>query len=201
MDKYLSKIDIVSFDNSNELHKAVLENEIVKEAIYELEKYDEITLEHSLRVAGYAMAIGKHYMCNDFDIIKLGISGLVHDIGKTRIPIELINKPSKLTKEEYCVVKQHVLQSAIWLSERNQDNEIILAVSQHHERSTGTGYPFGLRGNAITLFGRILIGVDAYDAITSRRSYHSPLSKEEAIKLIIESRGTDKNVLNYLNNI
>lgn len=201
MDSYLNKIDVVSFDNSDELHKVVLEKEIAKEAVYELEKYDAVTLDHSLRVAGYAMAIGKYYMCNDSDIIKLGISGLVHDIGKTKIPIELINKPSKLTAEEYCVVKQHVLQSAIWLSERNQDKDIILAVSQHHERSTGTGYPFGLQGNTITLFGKILIGVDAYDAITSRRSYHNPLSKEEAIELIIKSRGTDKNVLSYLYNI
>ena len=124
------------------------------------------------------------------DLYELGFCALLHDIGKMSVPIEIISKPSKLTFEEFEIVKQHPAKGAEFFLKHNLANRRICAgVLTHHEKFDGTGYPNGLRGEDIPLFGRIISIADVYDALTSVRPYRQPSSPPEAIEYIMGSSG------------
>ncbi|MBB5021413.1 HD-GYP domain-containing protein [Desulfurispira natronophila] len=134
---------------------------------------DRYTFEHSVNVAALLIAFAKTL---DFDmatIRHIGTGALLHDLGKTRVPESILNKPDKLTNEEFIIMKRHVVYSYEILSRTPDINEIALQVAaQHHERYDGTGYPHRLKGESISLFGQMAAIVDVYDAITSDRCYH-----------------------------
>jgi len=110
---------------------------------------------------------------------------MMHDIGKQTIPIEIINKKSKLTDAEYLQIKNHSIQGAITLKNSGiGDIELWNAVMFHHEKVNGTGYPKGLHGKDIPLFSKIIAVADVYDAITSYRAYRNPLLPSETFEII-----------------
>jgi len=124
----------------------------------------------------------------DPDLLELGLGALLHDFGKTSIELSILNKPGKLTKEEFCQVQKHVVTAKALLKSSNREvpKHSLFTILQHHEKLSGRGYPYKLKGDQIHLYGRIGAIVDFYDALTTERPYKKALSPFEAFKLLSE---------------
>ena len=155
-----------------------------------LGQHERLTRGHTERVRAYAEVIGRQLGLGEKDINRLRWGALLHDVGKLSVPAEILSKEGAPTDEEWVVLRNHPT-AAIEMLEPLQDwlGEWLLAASQHHERFDGSGYPLGLKGLEISLSGRIVAVADAYDVITSHRSYKSPASPEEAREELVRSAG------------
>ncbi|MBP3338284.1 MAG: response regulator [Lachnospiraceae bacterium] len=151
---------------------------------------DRYTSGHSNRVAEYAKMIASKLGKSKEEQEQIYRAGLLHDIGKIRIPAEIINKPGKLTDEEYNIIKIHPVTGYHILKGISDDNEIAVAAKYHHERYDGNGYPNGLEGEMIPEIARILGVADAYDAMASNRSYRNALPQDVVRKEIEKGKGT-----------
>jgi len=159
--------------------------------INDLRSYDEYTYHHSLSVAVLAIAIGQRLGLQEDELRNLGKCALMHDIGKVDIPIEIINKPSRLNEEEYALMKCHPAVGYDYLNNQKfGDRKLLAGLLYHHEKVDGTGYPSGLRGETIPLWSRIISVGDVYDALTSNRPYRSPLQPAEAIEYVMAGIGS-----------
>lgn len=153
-----------------------------------LKEYDEYTYTHSLNVGLIAGLIGKTMNFETEKINKLIISGILHDVGKSRISFEILNAPRQLTIEEYSLIKKHVIFSKEILLENGIiDEEILDSATYHHERFDGKGYFRGLKGYDIPLFGRITSISDVYDALTSKRIYKNIWNNYKVVSHIIQN--------------
>ncbi len=151
---------------------------------------DTYTEGHSERVAEYSKEIAKRAGFSEKDQNSIYIMGLLHDVGKIGIPDSIINKPGSLTEEEYDVIKRHPVVGAHILKNITEFPELVTGARWHHERYDGMGYPDGFSGGNIPVEARIICVADAYDAMTSRRSYRNILT-QEIVKLEIEKgKGT-----------
>ena len=154
-----------------------------------LKKKHEYTALHSLRVCVLALALGRHLGYDPEKLSILGTGALLHDIGKLRVPNEIIDKPETLTRAEFEIMKSHVTHGLDILKDAPGIPATALeVVGRHHERYAGNGYVFGMSGDTIGELGLISAIVDTYDAITSDRSYHRSLSAADALKIIYEGR-------------
>ena len=159
--------------------------------IADIKMYDDYTFHHSLSVAIMSIAIGMEMGLNKAQLYELGLAGLLHDIGKVSVPIEIINKKGRLTDEEFAIVKMHPVHAANHLRERKLVPEnCYLGIIAHHERWDGNGYPFKLSGERIPFYARILAVADVYDALTSNRPYRIPSPPNEALEFIMGGTGT-----------
>jgi HD-GYP domain-containing protein (c-di-GMP phosphodiesterase class II) len=145
---------------------------------------------HSEFVGIMTEKVGKQLSLSEFDINELAIAGMFHDIGKLTIPDQILNKPGKLTNEEFDVIKQHPVVGHRIIKDALPYSNISEYIFHHHERYDGKGYPTGLKGNDIPLQSRILCIVDAYEAMTSERVYKKRMSKNEAIVELKRCMGT-----------
>ena len=150
---------------------------------------DHYTFSHSQNVAYYASELAKEYGLNQECIDTIKEAGLLHDIGKIGIPEDILNKPGRLTLEEYDVMKSHVENSIGIIRHLPSLDYVIPAVISHHERYDGKGYPRGIAREDIPLMGRMLCVVDSFDAMISRRSYKDPMPIEKAVKVLREEKG------------
>lgn len=155
-----------------------------------LEAKDPYTKGHSERVTRIAIAIAEELGFSSKQIEKIRLVGLVHDIGKIGISESILNKPDKLTNEEFELVKTHCELGQRILQPIVQDSEILDIVLHHHERYDGSGYPHRLSANQISTGARILAVADAYDAMTSDRPYRPALSHEAARAELEKGKGT-----------
>lgn len=146
--------------------------------------------EHSKHVTEYAKGIGEVLHLKVSEMNELITAAQLHDIGKVGIDKSIINKPTKLTEEEYEIVKTHCAKGYRLINAATEFNDIAKYVLSHHERWDGKGYPLGLKGKEIPLISRIISVADSYDAITSKRAYKEALSHEEALKEIKRCSGT-----------
>ena len=151
---------------------------------------DSYTNGHSTRVAKYAGMIAEKMGYSGEQLERLRYAGLLHDIGKIGIPEEIINKPAKLTDEEYAVIKTHSAIGGSILKEITEIPEISVGARWHHERYDGRGYPDNLAGEDIPELARIIGVADAYDAMTSNRSYRGLLSQEEVLNEVEKGKGS-----------
>ncbi|HMK65577.1 MAG TPA: HD-GYP domain-containing protein [Thermodesulfobacteriota bacterium] len=173
----------------NAIVESLMEDSEALLCLTQLKNRDEYTVTHSLNVSILSVAFAKQLELPVDDLQMLGLGGLMHDLGKMRVPLEILNKPGKLTEEEFTVMKNHVLLGQEVLLEAGDfPRQALAVVLQHHERFNGKGYPYGLSQNKIDLFGRIAAIVDVYDALTSDRVYHAGMAPHEAIKKIFEWR-------------
>ncbi|QWC00315.1 diguanylate cyclase [Mycoplasmatota bacterium] len=145
---------------------------------------------HSEGVMNISVDIGKALNLDDESLKALGTAAMFHDIGKISIPDEILNKPSKLTKEEYEVIKTHTTTGYDILNTADEYSELAIHASSHHERYDGKGYPNGLKADQIPLFSRIIAVADAYEAMTSDRPYRKRMPKSKAVSEIIKYSGT-----------
>ena len=178
-------------DVVDKLVETVLSKESGMVHISDLRSYDEYTYHHSLSVAVLSIAIGQEMGLSAGDLQQLGQCAIMHDIGKVMTPIEIINKPSKLTPEEFDIIREHAENGSKYLQHEGIGNALIWnVVSSHHEKINGTGYPKGLERNEIPLFSRIIAVADVYDALTSYRSYRKPMAPAVALEMIMSDIGT-----------
>lgn len=151
-----------------------------------LKTKDDYTFDHSLGVSVLAVALGKWLGYSKDNIVELSIVGLLHDIGKLKVPEEIVNKPGKLSEEEFKIMKKHSEYSYEMILETGEFNEdILLGVLQHHEKLNGTGYPNGLKKEDIHEYAKIIAVCDIYHALTSDRVYKyrdSPLNVADYIR-------------------
>jgi putative nucleotidyltransferase with HDIG domain len=164
---------------------------IVKGVIATLELKDPYTRGHSERVANYAIMLVKEIGTLSKEEQKsFYYACLLHDIGKVNIPDQILMKPGKLTKEEFEVIKSHPVVGAEAVKNVDGIKDSICVISSHHERWDGKGYPDQLKGENIPLLARISAIADAFDAMTSSRSYREAMPVEEAYQRIIEGKGS-----------
>lgn len=151
--------------------------------LFDLRSYDDYTFHHSVNVAVYSVIVGKKLGLNDKELQLLCEAGLTHDIGKSKISLEILNKNGKLTDEEYDEIKKHPRHSFDILSADSQVSAMVKqAVLMHHENENGSGYPLGRSGQEIPLFAKIIHAVDVYDALTSKRPYKNPYAAVDAFE-------------------
>ncbi|MGM0410792.1 MAG: PAS domain S-box protein [Bacillota bacterium] len=164
--------------------------ELVTSIINLMEMYDIYTTGHSQNVAKLASKVAEKMNLPKKLIKDTYWAGLVHDIGKLLVPLNILNKEEKLSAEEYELIKKHPVYGQKALVDSESLEHISKYVLHHHERWDGKGYPEGLKGNDIPLISQILTIVDAWDAMLSKRAYREPLTKKEAINEIKENKGT-----------
>ena len=151
---------------------------------------DKYTIGHSSRVADYAMEIARRFGYSQKRQDEIQIMGLLHDMGKIVIPDSVLNKPGKLTPEEFEIIKTHPAKGYDILSKTTEMPDMAVGARSHHERYDGGGYPDGLSGGDIAEEARIIAVADAYDAMTSRRSYRDALPQDVVREEIEKGKGT-----------
>ncbi|MBU1424794.1 MAG: HD-GYP domain-containing protein [Gammaproteobacteria bacterium] len=154
-----------------------------------LKTKDDYTYMHSIAVCALMIALGKQLGLTGSELKNAGLAGLLHDVGKMLIPDEVLNKPGKLTDEEFEIIKQHPLKSWEILHGSPDVTDVILDVClHHHERVDGTGYPERLSGKPLSLYARMGAVCDVYDALTSNRCYKNGWEPAETIRKMAEWR-------------
>ena len=182
-------------DLASEVEKKSRQNEelflgIVKSLAAAIDAKDTYTNGHSVRVADYSAEIARRAGYDVSALQRIYITGLLHDVGKIGIPDAIINKNGKLDDEEYAIIKTHPEKGAAILSNIQDMPELSIGARWHHERFDGKGYPEGLMGEDIPEMARIIAVADAYDAMTSNRSYRKGLPQEVVRGEIEKGRGT-----------
>jgi putative nucleotidyltransferase with HDIG domain len=156
-------------------------------SLVRIKNRDEYTYMHSLAVSALCISFARHLGFDDRRIKDLGVGGLLHDVGKVKIPDDILNKPGPLTEKEFAIMQDHVTHGSCILHETgNIGDDSIMVTAHHHERLDGTGYPDGLKGNEISEFGQMGAIVDIYDALTSERVYKDSMPPTKALKKLLE---------------
>ncbi|MGD8573230.1 MAG: HD-GYP domain-containing protein [Gammaproteobacteria bacterium] len=173
------------------LAKDIVENPTALMWLTQLKDRDEYTSIHSLNVCILALFFGRSLQLDNGQLNELGLGALMHDIGKLRVPLEILNKPGRLTDEEFDIMKQHAAHGYELLKTRSELTQASLDVIQHHhERIDGNGYPFGLVDEQIGLYSKIVKIVDVYDAVTSKRVYQAEVPPYHALNCIYSDRNS-----------
>ena len=163
--------------------KLIVNTDLLSELL-DVKAVDEYLFNHSLNVAVISNLIGKWMKLDKTDTDNLIISGLLYDIGKLKINSNILNKPGKLTEEEFYEMKKHPLYSHQMLSKLGyHDNTILKAVTLHHEKEDGSGYPLGISGSKIPFYAKILAVADIFDAMTSNRVYKERVSPFKVLEM------------------
>lgn len=175
---------------ASNLMNAINSTDAIAVDISALKTSDEYTFKHSVDVATMSMVLAKQQGLSQKQIYEIGVAGLLHDIGKTKISLDILNKPARLTDEEFAVMKQHPVFGYRMIKDRDEfSNEICMAVLQHHEKMNSKGYPVGFPSDKITQYARILTIADIYDALVTERPYKSAFSQREAVEMIMSMTG------------
>ena len=181
--------------------EAILSRGDVNLDLKDLRTYDDYTFAHSVNVAVYSCVMGMALDMDEYDLKNLVMAALFHDLGKMSIPLEILNKPGRLSPEEFQVMKSHATLSYELLRERWDIPAVIKeAVLSHHENVDGSGYPRGIEGHEQSLYSKILRVADVYDALISKRPYKNPYSPYEAVEYMMGACGImfDKRVVDAL---
>jgi HD-GYP domain-containing protein (c-di-GMP phosphodiesterase class II) len=147
-----------------------------------LKSHDDYSYMHSVAVCALMVVLGKQLGLDELECREAGLAGLLHDIGKSMMPLAILNKPGRLTEEEFAVMRTHPERGLELLADANRVSDVVLDVcGHHHERPDGRGYPHGLSGDALSLHARMGAVCDVYDAITSNRPYKDGWDPAESI--------------------
>ncbi len=171
----------------------VVEDESILLGMTTIKNYDEYTFNHSVNVSIYSLAIGKRLGFSKKTLTELGITALLHDIGKSKIPREVLNKPGPLNDEEWLLMKRHPLMGVEIVLNLKQLGEInprmVVGIFDHHLQCDLSGYPKLFRKKEVSLFGRIIQIADCYDAMTTPRIYKkTPYMPEQALAIMLRER-------------
>ena len=183
-------------ESEDNMHKDKLtrsrsgKNKLVKNLLSTLSAKSDETREHAMRMTAYAHNLGEEVNLPSRQLNNLSLLASLHDIGKVTISEDILKKPGKLSNEEWEIIKQHPERGYIIASASEEFAPIAQEILYHHEKWDGTGYPEGLEGESIPFLSRIITIVDAYDVMTTGRPYQGPMSKDEALKEIIDCAGS-----------
>ena len=176
----------------------IINNHQVLIQIALLKAVDNYTFSHAVHVSIYVSALAKFLNFTTKQLQEISLAGLLHDIGKMDIPLDIVNKPGKLSDSEFSIMKEHVRYSFNRLCNFSELNDNVLsAILQHHERMDGSGYPQKLRGEQIHHWARLLAIADVYDAVTTDRVYRNALLPHEGAEILMGNSG--KLDMQYLN--
>lgn len=169
--------------------------ELITTLAQAIEAKDPYTRGHVNRVADYATRLARALKLPTGEVSRIEKAAILHDVGKIATPEHILNKPGRLTDEEFAIMKDHVVESRKMLSSVTYgiDKKTKNYVAYHHERWDGKGYPKGLKGDQIPLGAQVIAVADTYDAMTSDRPYRKGFASEEALKRLIDSAGTQFN--------
>jgi HD-GYP domain-containing protein (c-di-GMP phosphodiesterase class II) len=186
----------------------VLNNETSLMGLTTLRDYDEYTFTHSVNVCIFAVALGKKLGFSKLQLYDLGMTALLHDVGKARVPVDILNKAGGLDEHEWRVVQAHPWLGALTLFGLRGYDEIpyrsILVAYEHHMKKDLTGYPRNVRPRALGIFSRIVAVADGFDAATTRRSYQTvPIEPDQVLREMWENpkRGYDQILVKALINL
>jgi putative nucleotidyltransferase with HDIG domain len=193
--KSVSDTGEISFDDAQRIVDgcmlSVMKNPDALMWMSKIREQDEYTAEHCLNVCVLAMVFGRFVGLPEKEIVQLGLCGLLHDVGKMKMPIDVLNKPEKLSTTEFDIIKTHTLHGYSLLSAATESFPSIVAETarSHHERIDGLGYPNKIPAKNLDSLIRMITLVDAYDAMTSDRCYSKGRSNSDALKNIYEQKG------------
>lgn len=153
-----------------------------------IESSDAYTYGHCERVATYAMAVARELGLDDVQMTTINFGAYLHDVGKVKVPHEILNKPGKLTPEEFRTMAMHPVWGVEMLDEIEFPWDIKPIVRWHHEKHDGTGYPDRLEGDDIPITAQVVGVADVFDALTSARSYRAAMAREDALRIMAECR-------------
>ena len=188
LDDFRKHLEQLVDAKTDEIQKIFIQS--ITTITYAVDAKDRYTKGHSVRVAQYCLAIAKKLSWSKQDCLNLYYTALLHDIGKIGIPDSILNKPVKLTDEEYRLIRNHTIMGSNILKPITMVPQICDGARYHHERYDGKGYPFGLKGDEIPYAARIIGIADAYDAITSNRIYEKARVTDYAVNELKKGRGT-----------
>ncbi len=173
-----------------EISNSVMRNPGALISLARLKTADDYTFMHSVAVCALMIALARQLDLDEQQVREAGMAGLLHDLGKAMIPLEVLNKPGKLTDEEFALVKTHPEEGYKLLLEGSGVSEVTKDVClHHHEKIDGSGYPKGLNGETMSLFAKMGAVCDVYDAVTSNRPYKAGWDPAESIKRMAEWTG------------
>ena len=190
-------IDKVIFLTNKIVDEILSTKELVVD-LQELSIYDQDTYDHSMNVCTLATTCGVGMGLSIEDLQQLALAAMLHDVGKRNIPLEILNKKGKLTKEERELINEHPRMGYDMLYANNSISSYVrAAILSHHENYDGSGYPNKLKGDEIPLFARIIHIADVYDALTRKRSYKEKYLQSESLEYLMGSGGImfDKNIV------
>lgn len=178
----------------------IISNDNAAKHLVKLTAHDQCTYVHSTNVGIFGIALARIFFgdASSHDLQRLGMGFFLHDLGKCKIPLDILNKPGALSPGERNIIKRHPEEGRNLLRESGyatEEAEII--VLQHHERDDGTGYPYGLKGHEIHPYARVCRLADVYEALTSDRPYHRKRTTFEALKVLKEEMSDlDQDLIN-----
>jgi HD-GYP domain-containing protein (c-di-GMP phosphodiesterase class II) len=184
---------------AHRINQLILENDLRTQRLFVniltvmvkiLESKDPYTRFHSHSVAKWSRMIGRRCGLCEEDLDRLGLAAVFHDFGKIGIPEEILTKSSRLTEEEFVIMKAHPVIARDLLSSLELLSDLLPAITHHHERWDGRGYPDSLKGEETPLWARIIAIADSYDTMTSRRAYKEPYTPERVREELRKGRGT-----------
>lgn len=185
------------FGNVTEMIATGMTSISVFDMLHNMRQYDDFTYVHSMNVALICNVFAKWLNMSEKEVEIATIGGLLHDIGKLKIPDNIMRKPDRLTPAEYNIIKTHSLQGFNILKDKDIDDNIKQCALMHHERCDGTGYPLGVVSEKINPFAKIVAIADVYDAMTAARIYRGPLCPFRVIG-IFEAEGLQKYDSHYI---
>lgn len=179
-----AQVEVLKADNKK------ISEQAARTILRALDAKDHYTFGHSMRVAYFSLVTGAEAGLTSEEMYDLELSAIFHDIGKIGTPDAVLNKPSRLTEEEFLIMKNHPQQSWDILKDFTHFEKIAFNARSHHERFDGKGYPQGLKGDEIPVAARIILIADTFDAMTSTRPYRKGLPYEVAFAELIQFSGT-----------
>jgi putative nucleotidyltransferase with HDIG domain len=169
----------------NAMLSGVISNKITIASLIKVSAYDYYTYTHCVNVGVYSVGLGKEIGLSPKELERIGAGAILHDLGKAKVDINIVNKPGRLTDEEFIEMKKHPVYGYEILKAQFENDEIVLtSVRHHHEKMNGSGYPDGIMGDNLSLYARVVAVCDIFDALTTKRSYKPALSTFEALNLM-----------------
>lgn len=169
----------------NNLIDIILHDNSAVESLMQITAHDYYTHTHSINVSIYTLSLGSFLGISGKDLEVLGMAAVLHDLGKSKVDYEIINKNGKLSDDEFNQMKKHpAMGHEIALKLGISDERILTGIRHHHEKIEGGGYPDNLKGGQITQFARIIGVCDVFDALSTKRSYKDPMSSFESLRLM-----------------
>ena len=199
----IEKTKLIMIRNSKHFTSQASRTDKVYDLIHQIQEKDNYTEDHCNNTGNLAVQIATMMKLSETQIENILHAGKIHDVGKLEIPEDILNKPNKLTSEEYELIKKHSQYGYDIVMKETNDLSLAKIVLDHHERLDGSGYPNGLKGDEVSIESRIMAVVDSFDAMISNRPYKKPISVHSALEDLRKHSGTwyDDQVVSILTDI